>query len=325
MELRQFKYFVAIVDSGSVSRAAQTLYIAQSALSKQISDLERELDAQLLDRTRSGVRVTESGRIFYEYSMAIIKQIDDVRAAVKSSEQHIVGTVALAIPQSISHALVLPLSIAAKRQLSGIQLNLNEELTGNLVDQLQQGRIDIAILTDNLPLKGFRLRPIAREELFLITAAEQVLPLDSGALTIESVMALPLVLSGKEHSHCMRSIIESAAAERDTRIKNVVAEINSVHVLKSAVLAGIGCTIFPKAPVALELEQGTLVAHRIGPAGLFRTLVLCVSKSIPLTNPKRAVADLITGLAGQLCASGKWPGATAVTPAPDGAGPDEQF
>ena len=70
MELRQFKYFVAIVDCGSLSRAAQQLFIAQSALSKQMAELEAELGTQLLLRSRNGVAMTEAGKVFYEYATA---------------------------------------------------------------------------------------------------------------------------------------------------------------------------------------------------------------------------------------------------------------
>ncbi|REM13282.1 LysR family transcriptional regulator, partial [Mycobacterium tuberculosis] len=73
-ELRQFKYFVAIVDCGSLSRAAQQLFIAQSALSKQMAELEGELGTQLLLRSRNGVAMTEAGKVFYEYAQGITKQ-----------------------------------------------------------------------------------------------------------------------------------------------------------------------------------------------------------------------------------------------------------
>ena len=82
MEFRQLKYFCAIADSGSISRAAQQVFIAQSALSKQIAELETELHVNLLNRSRSGVTLTEEGKIFYEYAQAIQKQINDARAAV---------------------------------------------------------------------------------------------------------------------------------------------------------------------------------------------------------------------------------------------------
>ncbi len=312
MELRQFKYFVAIVDSGSLSRAAQTLYIAQSALSKQIADLEGELGTQLLDRSRNGVRVTETGQIFYEYSQAILKQVEDVKAAVKSTASHIVGQVAVAIPQSVSNALALPLNIAARQKLPGISLNLNEELTGNLIDQLQQGRVDFILFTDNVSPSSFKVRPIVQEELFLISATHNP-PLPEGTpLTLANTVELPLLLSSKEHDQCLRALVDIQAANQGIAIKNVVAEINSVHILKSAVLAGLGHTIFPKAPVQVEINQGLLKATRIGSEGVFRNLVICTSKSIPMTTPKRAVLGLILEVIYGLCESGAWPGATAL-------------
>jgi LysR family nitrogen assimilation transcriptional regulator len=212
----------------------------------------------------------------------------------------------------VTNALALPLNVASRALLSGIHLDLNEELTGNLIDQLQQGRVDLALFTDNVSLKGMRCHRLATEELFLIRAASFALPDDGPALSLDTVLGLPLVLSGKEHNHCLRAIVEAAAAEQHLQIGPVAAEINSVHILKSAVLAGIGCTVFPKAIVQHELAEGSLVAHRIGTDGLFRTLVLCASKSIPLTNPKRAVAQLLIDVIGQLCASGEWPGAVAI-------------
>ena len=92
MELRQFKYFVAIADCGSLSRAAQQLFIAQSALSKQMAELEAELGAQLLLRSRNGVAMTEAGKVFYEYAQGITKQVSDARAAVHVAADSVAGS-----------------------------------------------------------------------------------------------------------------------------------------------------------------------------------------------------------------------------------------
>ena len=93
MELRQFKYFVAIVDCGSLSRAAQQLFIAQSALSKQMAELEGELGTQLLLRSRNGVAMTEAGKVFYEYAQGITKQVRDARAAVHVAAESVAGKI----------------------------------------------------------------------------------------------------------------------------------------------------------------------------------------------------------------------------------------
>lgn len=306
MEIRQLKYFVSIVNSGSLSRAAQTSFVAQSALSKQISDLENELDTLLLERSRSGIKPTEEGKIFYQYSLAILKQIEDAKLAVKSSSKHIVGNVSLAIPQSISLALALPLSVAAKQTHPGICLNLNEELTGNLIDQLQQGRIDFTILTSNNPLSAFRVWDLAREELCLIAPAAAPVKHRNGYVTYEYLSNIPLVLSSRDHDHCMRAIVEQSVRANGFSVGEVVSEINSVTIIKSAVMSGIGYTIFPRSLVAHELANGLMSAYPIGPTGLYRELVLCASKSIPLTNPKRAVIRLILTVIKNLCESQQW-------------------
>src|SRR4051812_1767075 len=109
MELRQLRYFVAIVDHGSLSRAARVLHIAQPALTQQLQQLEQELGARLLHRSAQGMLSTDAGRVFYEHAQAILKQVSDAKSAVTQSTTRPSGTVALGLPQSISGALALPL------------------------------------------------------------------------------------------------------------------------------------------------------------------------------------------------------------------------
>ena len=118
MELRQLRYFVAIVDHGSLSRAALVLHVAQPALTQQLRQLEDELGAQLLHRSAQGVLCTDAGKVFYEHAQAILKQVADARSAVTQSTTRPSGSVTLGLPHSISGALALPLLMAARAQLS---------------------------------------------------------------------------------------------------------------------------------------------------------------------------------------------------------------
>ena len=108
MELRQLRYFVAIVEHGSLSRAARVLHVAQPALTQQIQQLEAELGAQLLHRSAQGVLATDAGKIFHEHAQAILKQVGDARSAIMQSSAQPAGTVALGIPQSASGAFARP-------------------------------------------------------------------------------------------------------------------------------------------------------------------------------------------------------------------------
>lgn len=316
MELRQLKYFLAVADSGSLSRAALEVFIAQSALSKQIGELEQELGVQLLNRSRTGVTMTEAGKTFYAYAQAILKQLGDAKAAVRSSPQSIVGAVVLAFPQSVSGELTLPLPLirAAREQLPGVSLHLNEELTGNMLDRLRQGHIDLAIFS---PVEGqpdMVFLPFVEEELYLLRSAEPLegLP-DEGDVDLASVARHAVIMPAQQHHHCTRAPFAAALAQAGLPLK-VAAEINSVHILMAAVEAGMAPTVMPHALATHEIAQGRMRAHRIRPERASRILAVCHCRQIPMTNAKKAVCELVFSAARQLCADGQWTGATYIGP-----------
>lgn len=206
MELRQLRYFVAIVDHGSLSRAARALHIAQPALTQQIRQLEDELAAQLLHRSAQGVIATDAGKVFYEHALAILKQVQDAKQAVGQSADKPSGTVALGIPQSVSNALALPLLNAVRSTYPEITLQLTEELTGNLITQLKSGRINLAVLFDDGQLSSFAATPMIEEEMMYITRAKSQYGV-AGRKSVPLARAIqaPLILPGLAHGEIGRA------------------------------------------------------------------------------------------------------------------------
>lgn len=304
MELRQLRYFVAIVDHGSLSRAARVLHIAQPALTQQVRQLEEELEAQLLHRSAQGVIATDAGKTFYEHAQAILKQVTDAKSAVAQSNDKPSGTVALGIPQSVSGALALPLLTAIRATYPEITLLLTEELTGNLIVQLKSGRINLAVLFDDGQLSPFASTPMVEEEMMYITRANsQYGAVKKKSVTLAQAIKAPLILPGLQHG--VRPRIENIVRSHGMSLDNVI-EINSVAILKSAILADIGATILPVAPLLSEIERGDMVALPISGERMARTLALCASKNIPLTNAAAAVERLVLDVTDDLCRRGKW-------------------
>ncbi|MBA5608533.1 LysR family transcriptional regulator [Duganella sp. FT3S] len=306
MELRQLRYFVAIVDHGSLSRAALVLHVAQPALTQQLRQLEQELEAQLLHRTAQGVLSTDAGKVFYQHAQAILKQVADAKSAVTQSATRPSGSVTLGLPHSISGALALPLLMAARQHYPEITLQLTEELTGNLSEQLKSGRVNLAVLFDDGQLTPFACTALAEEELRFICRADAACAPDGATITLAQALAAPLILPGLQHG--VRPRIESVARTAGLTCGDVI-EINSIAILKSAILAGMGATILPVAPLLDEVERGTMRSYRIHDPAISRTVVLCASKNIPLTNAAAAVSRLAVQVAAELCASGTWLGA----------------
>ena len=306
MELRQLRYFVAIVDHGSLSRAAVILHIAQPALTQQLRQLEEELGVQLLHRSAQGVLSTDAGKVFYEHAQAILKQVADARSAVAQSAERPSGSVTLGLPHSISGALALPLLTASRAQYPEITLQLTEELTGNLGEQLKSGRINLAVLFDDGQLGQFGTTPLVEEDLQFISRSDAAYAKGKHSLTLQEALAATLILPGLQHG--VRPRIESMARAAGLNVGNVI-EINSIAILKSALLADMGATLLPSAPVLDELQRGTLRAQTIHDPAISRTVVLCFSRNIPLTNAAAAITRLVRQVSDQLCAEGLWPGA----------------
>lgn len=308
MELRQLRYFVAIVDHGSLSRAALVLHVAQPAFTQQLRQLEDELGVRLLHRTAQGVLSTDAGKVFYQHALAILKQVADAQAAVVQSAERPSGSVTLGLPHSISGALALPLLSAIRARYPEITLQLTEELTGNLTEQLRAGRVNLAVLLDDGQLGGFATTLLIEEELRYICRADAA-PADRASVTLREALDTTLILPGPQHG--VRPRIESTARGAGLQVRDVI-EINSITILKSAILAGMGATLLPVAPLLAEVERGAMRALPIVDPAIARTVALCSSRNIPLTNAAAAVSRLVTQVAHDLCASGAWIGARSL-------------
>lgn len=303
MELRQLRYFLAIAEHGSLSKAASSVFVAQSALSHQLAQLEEELGQPLFHRLPRGVELTPAGRAFHPHALSILRQVEDARHSVTQAEGEAIGKVIFGIPHSVSQALALPLLKAVRAALPRVELELTEELTGNLTPQLRTGQIQLAVLFDDGQLDEFRCHPLLEEALLLISPADAP-DAPSGPISLRDALRLPLILPAPPHG--VRPIIETAARQAGLAAPNVVADISSISILRTSLLAGLGHTLLPPMPMQRELERGELRAVTIAPEHLSRRVMLCASRHIPASAATLAVARVVDALVGQLCSDGSW-------------------
>src|SRR5690242_17729570 len=109
MDFRRLRYFVAIVDAGSVSKASAQVRIAQPALSQQLLTLESEVGVKLVDRTSHGITTTPAGRRLYRHALTILRQVEEARRHIRDDTDDIDGIVSVALPTSVATILALPL------------------------------------------------------------------------------------------------------------------------------------------------------------------------------------------------------------------------
>lgn len=305
MELRQLRYFLAIAEHGTFSKAAGKVYVAQSALSHQLAQLEDELGAQLFVRSRRGVELTEAGTVFHTYATSILRQVEDAASSVAGLTDSPAGKVVFGIPHSASHALALALLKAVRQELPNVQLELTEELTGNLTRQLLAGSLHMAILFDDGTLDDFIAEPLVSEKMSLIYRPETTGDAPRKAsISFRDALAKPLILPAQPHG--VRPLIEQQAVQAGLLAPNVVADISSISILRTSLLAGLGCTILPVMPLKAELDSGALVALPIRAPQVLRVVALCRSRHIPLSTAAASVGALTAKVVRALCQQGLW-------------------
>lgn len=254
MDLRQLRYFAQIVESGSLSKASRQLFIAQPALSQQVSKLEEEVGKPLLNRSSRGVAPTENGLALYHHARFMLRQLDQALSIARQESGAVQGMVSVGLPATTVAALGLPLVRRVRERFPNVMLNVVEGMSGHLAQMMRLGQLDLAVLFASDIAFDLSVDPLLEEELFVIlpTASALVAPERTG-VTIAEAAALPLILPTGTHG--LRRRIAAEFEQRNLSAR-IVAEIDSLSLLMSCVYAGMGATIKPMAAVFLEGERG---------------------------------------------------------------------
>ena len=293
MNLRRLKYFVKIVDIGSLTQAADVLHIAQPALSQQIATLEGEFRQQLLVRTKRGVTPTEAGQVLYRHAQIILRQFELAQSDVNHSGRSLSGQVSVGLaPGTAASALALPLLKAVRARHPSILLYLNENFGTPLSELVMNGRMDMAVLyAGKTPVHGLSFRSLLMEPLFLVVPRDTFSQFTNIDLT--RVNELDLLLP-RPYNYLRKYLDEAFASLQLTA--HVVAEIESASTLSAAVAAGLGATILPESAARVMADSIQTHLCRIVSPSIELPLALCESDHLPLSEPAQAVRDIILEL-----------------------------
>jgi DNA-binding transcriptional LysR family regulator len=311
MELRQLRYFVRIVDLGSLSRAAADLYVAQPALSKQMAALEAELKTSLLVRSTRGVTPTDAGLAFYAQAQAVLRQLGRIPDEVRSAAESPTGTVAVGMPFSTSSIVAPALVAAARERLPGVTLAITQGVSGHLEGLLANGRLNLSLLFEReKAARHIRERPLLVEELYLVTGSATNRSSEKrkseNTITLAEAAGQQLILPGPANT--TRQIVEHALAKAGQPLR-LLAEVDAPWTTKSMVAAGLGAAILSRS--ALYPESGTpgLRVRRIVRPSLTRALNLCTSQSETLGRATTLVLETLEQVVRDLVRQGIWQGA----------------
>lgn len=308
MELRQLRYFVRVVELGSMGRAAQELGVGTSALSQQISRLESELATRLLQRTSSGVVPTEAGLAFWPQAQLAIRHAQAACDAARTAR--LSGQVSVGMAPTTGAVLALPFLQAMRERYPDIRVRLVETLSGNLAAMIGMRQLDLAVLFQAERAQRWSAIPLLEERLFVIACCGAAGLPERGAVTLDQLAGVPLILPSDRHG--LRARIEAAAAQAGVAL-DIVLEIDGLAILMDAVRAGLGVTIQPGAATARLGESGLVTLEIADPEARRPNLLASLSDD-ELSPAGLAARVVLASVARELAAGGKWPGATLYNP-----------
>ena len=301
MQFRQLRYFVKIVESGSFSRAASVVHIAQPALSQQVAELEERLGVTLLQRSARGVRPTAAGEIFYKEASAILHQLDQLPQIVRSSTGDVEGTVNLGFVSSLAPRLVGLLE-ECREAFPKIVIRVSDGDSLSLESKIASASVDIAILYEDAFTTALTRKPLFRQKLFLISHQPVVA---GNAISLEQVAELPLVLPGITNGR--RVLIERVFAAAKLK-PNVVLEADSLVSEMWSVRNEVGCTILPVGDLSNFGPHAFAKPAVIEPP-IYLTCSIVYSADLPLTTAGEAVRNLLASFVEEQLRATDMPGA----------------
>ncbi|APY85290.1 LysR family transcriptional regulator [Streptomyces alfalfae] len=272
MELRQLRYFVAVVEEAGFTRAAARLHLAQPGVSAQVRQLERELGHRLLDRSRGAVTLTEVGRAVLPYARAALAAAEGARRTAEEFTGLLRGQVTLGLVSGAATEEFDVVSVVADfhDEHPRVEISLTEDTSDRMLAALRRGELDIALLglaSDEVPA-GVSLAVVVDEPLVAAVAPGDPLLRPEGRVHVPLAELAERPLISLPRGTGLRGVLERACAEAGFRPR-VAFEAAAPALLTRLAVRGLGVAVLPALPdeVAASLGLRTLVITDPRPRG----------------------------------------------------------
>lgn len=296
MEVHQLRYFLAVAETGSFSRAAERSHVAQPSLSQQIQKLERELGQPLFDRLSRKVTLTEAGVGLLPYARRILNDIADAQKFAANGRGEPSGLVRVGMIPTIAPYVVGRFLEACGRELPRVEAAVTEDVTERLVRAVDEGEIDLAIISTCRPAATLHVEECGREPLLVALPKGHALAGEAevGWMKLRKEKILLL-----HESHCLSRQIRNWCAGRGLRASDD-ANVLQLRTLLALIASGRGISFVPEMATEIETEQGCVLVKIKGRAP-GREINVLRNQSRHQTRAAAAVAELARGL---LCKPG---------------------
>ncbi len=287
---QQLRYLVSLAETGHFGRAAASCAVSQSTLSAGMLVLERQLKADILDRSAGKhVVFTPLGMELVAKARQALSALSQLVEAADAARGPMSGPLRLGIIPTIGPFLLPRLMPELRAHYPALRLFLREDQTGHLLDQLEAGQLDVLLLAEPCACAGVETLAVMRDEFLAAVPAKHPLAqrsvIPAAALAAERLLLL-------EDGHCLRDQVLAVCGPNAVRAADFAA--TSLHTLIQMVAGGLGVTLVPRMAVDAGITAGTGVELRpLEGAGGWRTISLAWRPNSPRAGEYRALWPLI--------------------------------
>lgn len=250
MEVHQLRYFCAVARHGTFTRASEVEHVAQPSLSQQILKLEAELGARLFDRLPRSAKLTVFGKAFLPKAERILRELEDAKAELREMSGNAKGEVVVGIIPTIAAYMLPKLLRDFTVQHPAITINIIEDITSTLLQQLREGAIDVAVVA--LPIAGseFASTELFEEKFYAVLPEKHALA-SRASISLADLNHEPFLLL--KDGHCFRDSV-IAACHKAKMSPSVVFESGQFATILAMVASGMGVSAVPA--MAVQKQPG---------------------------------------------------------------------
>lgn len=290
--IRHLRYFDALAQHGHFGRAAEACAISQPALSLQMKELEEILGTALVERAARRIRLTPVGEAFAARARDILRAVDELGTLARAAQAPLSGRLRIGVIPTVAPYLLPGVIQRLSARFPDLDLRPREAVTHKLVDDLAQGRLDVAIVALPVSEPALVEQPLFTEEFVLVRPASDA---DKPVPNPETLRTMRLLLL--EEGHCFRDQALSFCKLLPTAPRDLM-EGSSLATLVQMVGAGIGVTLIPQMAVAIDTRTAEVSVARLPEPRPTRTVGLVWRRSNPMGEQFLVLVDLLAGLTG---------------------------
>ncbi len=289
MQIESLKVYCDLAETESFTKAAQINGVTQSAVSQQISSLERLFKSLLIERSKKRFRLTREGQVLYDYSKQIIQTFDSLHSKLQEIKDIISGTIRVATIYSIGLHDLPPYIKRFLKDYPTVHIHVEYRRANQVYEDVLGNVVDVGLVA--YPTKDSKLEiiPLRKDPLVLICHPQHPFAKMKG-IKLKNLAGQKFI--GFEPDIPTRKALDKIFKEHHVTITNVM-EFDNIETVKRAVEIDAGVSVVPLATISQEISKQTLVSVNLDDADFFRPLAAIYKKNKVLSPAIRQFIAMI--------------------------------